>query len=427
MVSTEIKNLANCKKELKITVPADQIKDIREEQIKVVQKEAEISGFRKGRAPKHMVQKLYAATIDRYTIDEALEVGFHEGIKESNVVPFGQPLVKNFNYDEKNNLLMEVEVETYPEIELKKYKGLKIEKIIYNINDEDVDDQIELIRKQKATIIPIEEKAQEGHYITIDMQELDDSGMPLVGKKYNDIRIELGKGSFDNDIEEQLLGAKLNEEIIVEKRYPQGRSGGKGSKKYERFKVFVKRIEQEELPELNDEFVTALNININSVDELKRRVKEQLEFDWGQRSEQHFYNQLAHELLQENPFEVPESMVSVYLDQIVADIGKRDKTIDIEDVRRNYRVDALFNIKWFHLKQKIAEVEKIKVEEKDYTEYLQKIEDNRLRNRYRKEKELKKRIQNDLFERKIFDFLVANSEVSVKEQAIKKRKELESV
>jgi trigger factor len=322
---------------------------------------------------------------------------------------------------------MEVEVETYPEIELKKYKGLKIEKVVYKIDDSDVDEQIELIRKQKATVIPIEDAAQEGHFVTIDLQELDQTGMPLVGKKYNDMRIELGKGSFDLDIERQLLDVKVKEDKIVEKRYPKNTKSEPGTKNYERFKVSVKRVEREELPEIDDDFVKDLNIEIESVQELRERVKSQLEYDWGQRSEQHFYNQFAHELLQENSFEVPESMVSRYLDQIVAEISNKEKNVNIEEVRTNYRVDALFNIKWYHLKEKIAEVENIKAEENDFSEYLKKIEDKQVRERYKTNEELKKRILNDIYEKKIFDFLVANSKVTVKEQSIKKRKEVEAV
>jgi trigger factor len=356
-----------------------------------------------------------------------LEKGFQEGIKEVNIVPFGQPMVKKFDYDENKNLNMEVEVETYPEIDLKKYKGLKIEKNIYKITDEDVEDRLLYIRKQKATITAVKEAAQEGHYMIIDMQELDETGMPLIGKKYDDIRINLGEGTFDPEIEHQLIGLKVGEDKVIEKKYDQKSSMRQKEGKTERFKITVKSIEEEELPEADDDFVKELNIGIETIDKLKVTIKEQLEHDWGQESEQHFYNQLAHELLQENPFEVPESMVSGYLDQIVNDISKRDSKVDVEEVRKTYRVDALFNIKWYHLKEKIAQEENIRTDDNDFDEYLEKIDDTKIRERYQNDKDLKKRVLNDLYEKKIFDFLVSNSKVTEKEQSIKKRKEFEAV
>jgi trigger factor len=427
MVSTEIKEISNCKKELKISIPAGDIEAIRKEQIINVQKEAQIQGFRKGKAPRHMVMNLYAGTIEKYTLDEALEKGFQDGIKEANIVPFGQPMVKKFDYDENKNLNMEVEVETYPEIDLKKYKGLKIEKNIYKITDEDVEDRLLYIRKQKATITPVKEAAQEGHNMMIDMQELDETGMPLIGKKYDDIRINLGEGTFDPEIEHQLIGLKVGEDKVIEKKYDQKSSTQQKAGKTERFKITVKSIEEEELPQADDDFVKDLNIGIETIDKLKVTIKEQLQHDWGQESEQHFYNQLAHELLQENPFEVPESMVSGYLDQIVNDISKRDSKVDVEEVRKTYRVDALFNIKWYHLKEKIAQEENIRTDDNDFDEYLEKIDDTKIRERYQNDKDLKKRVLNDLYEKKIFDFLVSNSKVTEKEQPIKKRKEFEAV
>jgi len=181
MVSTEVKDLSNCKKELKITIPVAEVDKIRQKQINNVRKEATVQGFRKGNAPKNMVIKMYAATIEQYTLDEAIQYGFENGMKEGNVEPVGQPLVKKINFDEKKNLILEVEVETYPEIKLNKYKDLKIEKEIFEITDEDIEDQLHYLRKQKATITSKENKAENGDYITIDVQEIDTTGMPLIG------------------------------------------------------------------------------------------------------------------------------------------------------------------------------------------------------------------------------------------------------
>ena len=100
------------------------------------------------------------------------------------------------------------------------------------------------------------------------------------------------------------------------------------------------------------------------------KVKHNLEHSYADQAEQVFYNQLAHELLQENQFEIPEKMVSDYLDRIVEDMKKSDKSIDEAAVRENYKADATFNMKWFYFKSKIAEVEDIKVEDNDIDDYL---------------------------------------------------------
>ena len=156
MITSQVTKLSSCKKELKITVPVSEIDKIREHEIREMQKNAEIQGFRRGKAPRSMVIKLYQGTIERNTIDHAIQHGFEEGLRSNNIIPVGEPEVKKFDFDADKNLLMEVEVETYPDIELKKYKGLKVEKEVYSIGDDDVEESLMYIRKQKAVISPVE-------------------------------------------------------------------------------------------------------------------------------------------------------------------------------------------------------------------------------------------------------------------------------
>jgi trigger factor len=424
MVSTEVEKISSCKVQLNITMPADKIAEIRKEQEKVVQKEAQIQGFRKGKAPLNMVKSAYGGTIERNTLDEAMQQAFETGLKEKDIHPVGPPLVKNFDFDDNKNLKMELEVEVYPEITLKRYKDFSFEKEIYKIDDSDVEDSINYIRKQKAVITPIEGESGEGNFVTFSVQELDESGMPLIGKKYDDIRVQLGEGQFDPEIENQIIGMKPGEERQIVKTYPKS-AGKELAGKTERYAVSMQKVEAEELPELNAEFVEQLNFNINTVEDLKTKVRDELEHRWGQESEQKFYHEVVQELLHENPFDVPEAMVDNYLEKILEDIKQRDKNINEEEVRKQYRADATFNIKWYHLREKIAVEEKIEATEDDYKTFLENIEEESIRSLYDSNNEIKQRAMNDIFEKKVFDFLVNNSKVKEKKKSIKQRKEFQ--
>jgi len=393
MVSTEVEKISSCKVQIQITMAAENIEAIRKEQEKLVQQDAQIQGFRKGKAPLSMVKSTYSGTIERNTLDEAMQQAF------------------------------EVEVEVYPEVTLKKYKNFSFEKNIYKIDDSDVDDSINYIRKQKAVITPIDKESGEGNFVTFSVQELDETGMPLVGKKYDDIRVQLGEGQFDPEIESQIVGMKTGEERQIEKTYPK--SAGKDlAGKTERYAVTMQKVEEEELPELNGPFVEELNFNINTVDDLKVKVREELEHRWGQESEQQFYHQVVQELLHENPFDVPDAMVDNYLEKILEDMRQRDKNINEEEVRKRYRADATFNIKWFHLRDKIANEEKIESTEEDYKTFLETIEEESIRSLYDSNDQMKERALNDIFEKKVFDYLIDNSKVKETKKSIKQRKEL---
>jgi trigger factor len=426
MVSATMERLSSCKVKFDITMPADMVNDIRKVQEKQVQKETQIQGFRKGNAPLHMVKNLYAGTIEKNTLDEAMQQAFEQGLSDSDIQPVGYPVVKNFDYDDDKNLKMEVEIETYPEIELKKYKDFKFEKTIYKIEDSDINDNIDYIRKQKSIISEEQGPAQMGQYITLSLQELDETGMPLIGKKYDDLRVQLGEGQFDPDLEEQIVGINTGEERIVEKKYSES-AGKEFAGKLERFKVTAVKIENEEMPELDDQFAQDLNLDIKTVEELRNKVREELEHRWGQESEQRFYHKMAQEILHENPFDVPDSMVDNYLDRIVEDIRKKEQKFDEEEVRKHYRADAIFNIKWYHLKDKIAKQENIEANDDDFKTFLDELEDDRMREFYSGNEKIKESVLSDIFEKKVFDFLVKSSKIKEKKESINTRKEFANV
>jgi trigger factor len=411
MSDFEVKDISNCKKEINVTVPVETIDTLREKETKKMQKKAQLPGFRKGKVPLNMVVKTYAATIEQNTADEAINQVYKDILNEKKFTPIDVPVLKDIKYDDNKNLVVKLEVETFPQIELKNYKNIKLTKTIYKIKDKDVDLMLENMRKDKATIAPVEDGAKDGHYVKMDMQELDELGVPLIGKKYEGFRVQLCSGKFDVEMEKQLLGVKTGEERTIEKFYSKKEKDKSLVGKVEKFLTKVESVEEEILPELNDQFVKDLNYEVKTVDELREKVKHNLEHTYADQAEQVFYNQLAHELLQENQFDVPEKMVEDYLDKIVEDIKNRDKTIDEATVRKNYKADATFNMKWFYFKSKIAEVEDIKVEDSDIDKYLEEIQDEKVRSTFAKNPEWRKRISNDLIEKKVVDYLVSNQKV----------------
>lgn len=419
MSQIEINDLSNCKKEINLEIPSETIDKLREIETKKMQKKAQLPGFRKGKVPRKMVIKTYAATIEQNTIDEAINQVYKDILNDNKLNPIDNPVLVDIKYDDDKNLVAKLEVETFPEIELKKYKNIKLTKTIYKVEDKDIDAVFERMKHEKAIISPVDDGAENGHYVSMEMQELDEQGIPLIGKKYPDFRVQLGSGKFDEDLEKQLLGIKVGDERRIEKVYSKNDKNKELAGKTEKYLVKVNKVENEELPEIDDEFIKELNSDVKTVAEMREKVKENLEHSFADKSEQLFYNQLAHELLQENPFDIPEKMVDDYLDRIVEDIKNRDKSIDEEKIRANYKTDAKFNMKWFYLKNRIAEEENIKVTEKDIEDYLKSIEDEKMREMFANNAEWKQRISGDLAERKIINFLIENQKITEKVESVK--------
>ncbi len=417
MISTEIKKLSSCKKELTITMEREALEPIREDQAKKVRREVQLPGFRKGKAPMGLVKKSYGDAIEAYTLEAAVDQGLRKSVEENELAIVGAPEAKKVDFNEDGHLIMVVEVETYPEIELKKYKGLELTKDVYEITDKLVDDTMERFRKEKAEITVLDGPADKGCIIHLDMQELDDDGKPLAGKKYENITVHIGEGKFDPELEEQLIGLKADEEKEISKIYPDDFPQKEYAGKKERYLVKVKNVEQEILPELNDEFVKDLGESFETVEELRKAARENLEHQYKHESENRLSADLSQALVEENPFDVPSVMVQDYLERIVEDVKQRDPKLQEEMIRKQYEAEAQFTMKWVYLREEIGKKENIDVTEEDEAKFLEELNDDKLREVYKSNAQLMSRVKEDIRNKKIFDFLIENSKVT--ENAIK--------
>ncbi len=417
MVKTEVKKISSSKRELKITLPKEQVDTIREDQANRVRKEVELPGFRKGRAPLGMVKKRYAGLIEAYTLEHALERSLKEAAEQENIEILGSPEAKEVDFDEEGNLVSQIEVETFPEIELKKYKGLELTRDIYVVTDKLVDENIEQLLKERAVVTAVDGPVEEGHKISVDMQELDETGVPIIGRKYEEVSFVVGEGRFDKDIELQLVGAKVGETKRVEKVYPEDFPQQEYAGKKELYDITVKTVSKEEIPELTDEFVEELgDESLKTVDDLKKRIRENLEQRYKLESESRLEEELIQKLLEENPFDVPRTMIDNYLDNMIKNARLKNPDLKEEDLRRHYEANAETMVKWFYLTKRISEEEKIEVTDEDIDKFLQEnVKDEKQRELIKANKHQIQHLKDDLFYDKVKNFLFENSEIKENE------------
>ena len=415
MISTEIKKLSSCKKELTITIEKEDLEPIREQQTKRVRKDVQIPGFRKGKAPVGLVKKSYGEHIEAYTMDAAIEAGLRHAAEENKLYIVGTPEAKTMDMNDDGAFVTVIDVETYPEIEPQKYKGLDLTKDVYEVTEKLVDDTINRLRKEKAEITVVDGAAEENHIVHMDMQELGEDGKPLAGKKYENISVHIGEGKFDPDLEKQLIGLKADDEKEIEKTYPEDFPQKEYAGKRERYSVKIKNIEQESLPELNDEFVKDLGESFETIDDLRKATRENLEHHYLHESENRLSADLSQLLIEENAFDIPDSMVQDYLDRVVEDMKRQDPKLKEDMIRQQYQNEALFTMKWAYLREAIGKKENITVDESDEQKFFDELKEEKLAEVYKSNPQLMERVKEDIRNKKIFDFLIENSNVTENE------------
>jgi trigger factor len=412
-MQVEVSNVNTYTRKIMVKIEPAELREVENHSIRKIKKNASISGFRKGHAPIGLIKQRFGESIKLEVIENAISQFYGKALDEAKITPINQGKIENLKFEKiDNGMEFEIEIEVEPEIELKKYKGLKVEKEVMVVNDKMRQDVINNLREQFATIKDLDE-SKEGSHITFDAQLLGEGDVPVIGRKFEDIHIKLGSGEFDKDLEKELVGLSKDQKKIIRKTNdPKSK---KDKPQVESYQINVKAIHEKNLPPFDNEFVKNMqDESIQTLDQLKERININLQSDIDRRGREQFVSRLIDELLKENPFDAPVSMVDHYLEHLVEDIKKqsKDQKVDEENVRKNYRAYAIHNVRWYLIKKKIIEMENIEVNQKEIDDFIDKMNfEEKQKKELKNNTQFKNRIADDLLEQKVIKLLESNTDI----------------
>lgn len=322
-MKTQLEKVSTLGRKLNIEVPAALVTTTMERFYKGVQQQAELKGFRKGKAPIAMIKNLYSDRVKMDVTQELLKVGFSKGLQEHSVEPVDYP---EFEFDEVidgKDFNFSANFEVRPEVELKTYEGLEIEKQIYSVDSKELDSILENIRNSRATAEDVTEEraAQKGDIAIIDFKGIVD-GQPLERGDGTDHPLELGSKSFIEGFEEGIVGMKAGESKTLNLKFPENYHGDLSNKDVT-FEVTVKKLRAKVLPELTDEFVQQISGGTGSVEDLKKNILKDLEDRQKKKTEEGLKENLLKKLIELNPVEIPQSLVREQKKLLVQDMQKQ--------------------------------------------------------------------------------------------------------
>lgn len=411
-----VKETDAIKRQVTVTVTSEELIELEKKISRNFQKHAALPGFRKGKAPLGLVKKSYQDSIRSELMETALSENYNKVLDEIDFNPISQGKITDIKFEDiEKGLVFDIEFEIPPKVELKKYKGIKVEKEKVAVTDDMIDHELEHMREHFATVKPVE-KAEEGNMIKFNAQLLGEGDVPVVGRKYEDVSIKIGSGDFDAELEKQMIGLELDQDAILRKTTPPAADAADQSPVTESYEITVTSLEERELPELDDDFVQNLqDDSIENLDQLKEKIRENMESTMQRRSQQQLNNRIVDEILKENPFEVPEAMINNYLNHVVQDFRQQfgsDKDFNEDTIRQRYRVDAIHAIRWYLVKEELLEKEKMAISEDDVMAKIEELPySDEEKKQLRENEDLKRRIQDDLLDEKLFKFLEENAKV----------------
>lgn len=345
-----------------------------------------IPGFRKGKAPKVVIETQYGKGI---FYNDAIEILFPEvypnAIKELNIDPIDRPDLDVEEISQDNGLVMVVNVEVKPEFELGAYKGIEITKVDNNVTETEVEVSLDEMLNKNARLVSVEDKALEnGNTAVIDFEGFE-SGVAFEGGKGENHNLVIGSNTFIPGFEEQLIGKKAGEEIEVNVTFPAEYHAENLAGKPVVFNVKVNDVKVKELPELDDEFAKDAS-EFDTLAELRADVRAKLEEEAKNSSEAQMRNVIVEKVAANTEVEAPESMIQQQIDNMLMELnyqlqyqGLNLQQLlemtgrDIAELREERKADAAKLVKSSLVLEAIADAEKIDASDEDFSAELEKM------------------------------------------------------
>ncbi len=417
-VETSIRNTAEWEREIEITVDAEELAPHFQKAYEDYRKKIAIKGFRKGKAPLDMIKRIYGESIEHESLDTVANELYRQAADEKKLKVLGEPSLVDIDYKRGESLRFKVKYEVRPEIQLKKYKGLKVEKFVHQVDDKELDAELERLRHIHRTTTDVEKADAEEHILTVDLQEVDPAGFPIVGKRSENVRLYLKDESLYPQMKEALRGAEKGKEYRAKLESAEG-----NERPETHLLIKVKRVEKVNLPDLNDEFVAKVTKDkVTALKDFRESVRKDLEDFWRHESERKLRDAIIDEIIKSHDFAVPEGPIKFFLDSFIEEIRQQQSSKQLpanfneEEFRKENRAYAIYQAKWLLLKEKMVEAEGITVSDADLETLADEeskkigVEKTRLLNYYKTSKSA----NSQLLSGKLMKFLVDHAEIQEK-------------
>ena len=386
-----------------------------------------IPGFRKGKAPMQIVEKYYGKEIFyEDAFNEVAEGALEEAIKENKLDVVSRPDIDITQIEKGKDLIFTAVMQTKPEAELGKYKGIEIKKIEYNVTDEDINHELGHMQEHNSRLITIEDRpVEKGDIATIDFEGFVD-GKAFEGGKAEGHELEIGSNTFIPGFEDQVIGMKIDEEKDINVKFPEEYFSKELAGKDATFKVKVHEIKKKELPELDDEFAKDVS-EFDTLKELKADIKAKQEEQNKEKAKYETQDAVIKALCEDIKVDIPSGMIEMEVENMLKDIEQRlsyqglklEQYLQMmgktsEDMKKEYEPQAIDAIKSRLALEAVVKAEKIEATDKEIEEKMKEMAKNYGKENdeeFMKNENVRNYIKQGIESEKAIDFLVENAKI----------------
>ncbi|MGB7606139.1 MAG: trigger factor [Lutisporaceae bacterium] len=384
-MSSKLEKMENNKVVLEITVSAEMLEEGMEKSYHKNIKKFNIAGFRKGKAPRKIIEKFYGeGVLFEDAINEICPIAYDNAVEEHNLEPVDKPDIDIVEIESGKGLVFKAEFTVKPEVTLGDYKGIEVSKKEHNVTDQDIDNEINALREKNARIVEVSDRAVKNGDITI----IDFKGfvgdVQFEGGTAENYKLEIGSGQFIPGFEDQLIGAEISKETDINVSFPEEYKSEELAGKPVLFKVTVKEIKEKQLAEIDDEFAKDVS-EYNTLEELKTDFRSKREQEGQKMAKQQYEDELLNKVAENATIDIPEVMVETQINMMIRDFDYQLKyqgldlasymkymNLDVEKLKESYKTSAYNRVKTQLVLEKIAKVENITITEEELNTEIEK-------------------------------------------------------
>ena len=316
---------------LEVAVPATEISTAVEQRLKTISRTARLKGFRPGKAPITVVRKQFGEQVHAEVIQDLMRSSFAEALSQEKLTPAGGPRIEPIAMGPGSELKYAAIFEVLPEIKIKPFDSMPVERPSATVTEDDINAMIESMRRQRPVFTAVERPAQDTDRVTIDFDGSID-GQPFEGGQGRDVPVVIGSRQSLAELEEGLKGATTGEKRSVSLSFPADSPNKSIAGKTAQLEVTIKQVEQQALPEVDEEFCRAYGVEEGGIDALRTEVRKSMERELGDVIRNRVRGQVMDALYRENTFEVPRALIDEQVQRLQVDAARRIGAKDASQV-----------------------------------------------------------------------------------------------
>jgi len=417
-MQVSVESTGSLERRMEIQVPAARIEKAIEDKLLSMTRTVRLKGFRPGKVPVKVVRQQFGQQVRQEVLGDVLQATFAEAIGQEKITPVTSPKIETIAQESGVDFKYRAVFEIFPDIELKGLEGLAIVKPIAAVTTGDVDAMIDNLRKQRPTFVAVDREARDTDQVTIDFLGTLD-GVEFDGGKGENVPVVLGAGRMLPDFESGLKGARAAEQRSIQVAFPANYQAQNLAGKTASFAITVHKVEEQQLPELTDEFCTHYGVEQGGIEQLRKEVEENMQQELAESIRARLKRQLFDALLAANPIEVPKVLVEEQVRNMQIEAGRRMGARDVSQLppatqfqdaaRQRVALGLLISEA---VKAAKLELDRAKVAEK-LVEMAQNYPDpQQVAKAYRENAQLRSQLESSVLEEQVTDWLLERAKIT---------------